>query len=148
MGRLLGRRYSNNAFDFVFLKDSLETKIKNRFKKLQRKRPQGMNTSVEDDKVKGSAGKKKNVDPWAAVPLDELDDDSINDLKARINTEWKKTRKEHAVIQDLMAQTYPSRRAMILEDGARVDAILQEYPPLANMLYVSTFSVTVSIGHY
>jgi len=55
-----------------------------------------------------------------------------------IKKEWKKTRKDHGKIQGLMGKTYVRRRELVLVETLPLGEIIKEFPPLQNMLYVST----------
>ena len=74
---------------------------------------------------------------WAVVPEADLDEEEISKVMTDLKGEWKKTKREHSTIKELMNKSFPRRRQMILQEGPALSLVLQTYPPLSNMLYVS-----------
>lgn len=118
------------------LKGSIETKIYNRFKKLQRKRS-STPVATHEPKNKGKATKTKKVLCWTIVPEPHESKD-LTVWVSKIKKEWQQSRKDHGKIQQLMAACYAERRSLVLEDVKRIAEVVEMFPPLKNLLYVSS----------
>lgn len=99
---------------------------------MQRKR---CSTPVATHAPKGKATKK--VLCWTIVPEPHESED-LTVLVSKIKKEWQRSRKDHGKIQELMAACYAERRSLILEDVKRIVEVVKMFPPLKNLLYVSS----------
>lgn len=93
---------------------SLETKIFNRFKKLQRKKISN-GIIAETIPAKGHSKKAKAL-CWTVVPEQTEAAEVVSTSTAAIEQEWRKAKKNHDKIKDLMNITYAKRRAMVIND--------------------------------
>ena len=114
---------------------SLETKIFNRFKKLQRKNSAGGRRSNPADSTKGSKKQMKDC-CWTMLPEQVETEDVLDLCTARIKKEWKKSKKNHDELKRLMARTYEKRRSMVLKEVQPIVNIISVFPPLQNLLYI------------
>ena len=112
----------------------MEIKILNRFKKLQRKKSTDGVTRVTD---MGGRPKKVKGLCWTLVPEQLESDEVIQTAVASIKQEWKKSKKNHDNIKEHMKTTYSKRRAMVVHDMKPIMEIVEMFPPLQNILYVS-----------
>lgn len=119
------------------LKGSVESKIYNRFKKLQRKRSDTP-VATHAPKPKGKAKKSKKTLCWTTVPESQETEEDLSVAVSNIKKEWQRARKDHSKIQELMAACYPKRRSLIIEDVNRIVDVVDMFPPLTNLLYVSS----------
>jgi thiosulfate reductase cytochrome b subunit len=64
-------------------------------------------------------------------------DEVIQTAVASIKQEWKKSKKNHDNIKEHMKTTYSKRRAMVVHDMKPIMEIVEMFPPLQTILYVS-----------
>jgi hypothetical protein len=102
---------------------------------LQRKRS---STPVATHGPKGKATKTKKTLCWTAVPEPQERAEDLTVLVSKIKKEWQRSRKDHGKIQELMAACYAERRSLVLEDVKRIVEVVEMFPPLKNLLYVSS----------
>ncbi|XP_046852369.1 uncharacterized protein LOC124445661 isoform X4 [Xenia sp. Carnegie-2017] len=107
---------------------SIEMKIYNRFKKLQRKRSNTPVTNVLQ--TKGKTTKKRNSHCWTNVP-EPCESEDLTAVVSKIKKEWQSAKKNHEKIQELMAACYASRRSLVLEEVRRIVEVVEMFPPLA-----------------
>ena len=117
----------------------METKIQNRFKKLQRKKTFNYGDCHVSPSPKDCPKKTKDS-CWTAVPEQPDDDNVVKSSMASIKEELRKGKKNHGKIKELMHKTYQKRWAKILKDLKPITDVLWMFPPLQSLLYVS-------IGH-
>ncbi|KAK3747383.1 hypothetical protein QZH41_002638 [Actinostola sp. cb2023] len=128
------KRSAITAWSKITGMGSLEVKIQNRLKKLQRNKTQ-KDTESEKAKTTGKP-KKQQKKNWMAVPTAEESEEEIANAIQEIKQEWKKTRKEHGKIKELMDKTYAKRRELVLIEVQPLQEVLKMFPPLQNMLYI------------
>ena len=108
-------------------KGSWEIKIQNRLKKLQRKK------SVNDTSNESNLlPKKLNMSCWTVVPTETETEENITALVECM--EGKTTGK----IQEMIRRTYAKRRELTIVHVKSIIEIIAMFPPMQNMLYVST----------
>lgn len=91
----------------------MEKKIQNRFKKLQRNRAvQHVSKDVSRDKGGRPSGKERKC--WELVPEETQSSEEVDDMVKEIKKEWKKSKKDHGRLSELMAKTYARRRELVL----------------------------------
>ena len=71
------------------------------------------------------------------VPEQVETDEVVESCIAQIKKEWKKSKKNHDEIKKLMAKTYEKRRSMVLKEIQPIVNVINIFPPLQNLLYVS-----------
>ena len=88
---------------------TLETKIFNRFKNLQRKNSAGARRSNPADTTKGNTKQMKDC-CRTMLPEQVETDDVLDFCIAQIKKEWKKSKKNHDVLKKLMGRTHQKQR--------------------------------------
>lgn len=103
------------------------------------KRSLSMSNAVNESTPSGSATKKKKNDlPWLDVPaFDQQEEESMQENVGQLRKVCRAARADHALIKDLMKNTYPLRRRMVLAGKETVESILKSFPPLAQPAHVS-----------
>lgn len=108
--------------------------IKDRFGNINKKRNREIKKRLQQEGVsvpKGKPGRKKKAGhPAAVIPgiPEGVTDDTYQQQKQTMVSEWKKARKDQNLIRELMASTFPMRRREILTENIRVWKLLQEFP--------------------
>ena len=75
---------------------------------------------------------------WTVVPEIDQPEEDVAKAITKIKKEWQRTKKDHGKIQELMKKSYGKRRALVLNEVKQIVEILEMFPPLKNLLYVSS----------
>jgi hypothetical protein len=112
----------------------------NRFKKLQRKKST-QDTSEDKVSSKGGRTSKQKKSSWTEVPTANEMESDVGELMKDIKKDWKQPKRNHGKIKEMMERTYAKRREMVLVDVQPLKDIVNSFPPLQNMLYVSILRI-------
>ena len=97
-------------------------KIKDRFENLNKKKNRDTRKLFiqEGQEVpKGKPGRKKAIHPSSVIPAipaipEGVTDDTYNEQRKQIVTEWRKSKKNYSLLKELMSSTFPIRRREVL----------------------------------
>lgn len=83
---------------------------------------------------KGKPGRKKAIHPSSVIPAipERVTDDTYEEHRKQIVTEWRKSKKNYSLIKELMSSTFPIRRREVLTQNVRVWKIMQDFPNFAS----------------
>uniref|UniRef100_A0A6P8HZ71 Uncharacterized protein LOC116296675 n=1 Tax=Actinia tenebrosa TaxID=6105 RepID=A0A6P8HZ71_ACTTE len=70
------------------------------------------------------------------VPTDDQSEEEVKGTILAIKQEWKKTRKDHGNIKEMMNRTYAKRREMVPIEQQPLKEIVNMFPPVQSMLYI------------
>ena len=93
----------------------LGQKIKDRFENLNKKKNRDMRKLFiqEGQEVpKGKPGRKRAIHPSSVIPAipERVTDDTYEEQRKQIVTEWRKSKKNYSLLKELMSSTFPIRR--------------------------------------
>ena len=112
-------------------------KIKDRFENLNKKKNREMRKLFipEGQEVpKGKLGRKKAIHPSSVIPAipEGVTDDTYEEQRKEIVTQWRKSKKNYSLIKELMSSTFPMRRREVLTQNVRVWKIMEDFPNFAS----------------
>ena len=83
---------------------------------------------------KGKPGRKKAIHPSSVIPAipEGVTDDTYEEQRKQIVTEWRKSKKNYSLIKELMSSTFPIRRREVLTQNVRVWKIMEDFPNFAS----------------
>jgi len=83
---------------------------------------------------KGKPGRKKAIHPSSVIPAipEGVTDDTYEEQRRQIVTEWRKSKKNYSLIKELMSSTFPIRRREVLTQNVRVWKIMEDFPNFAS----------------
>ena len=133
----LGAYYNLQSFFTILLQSFWAKKIKDRFENLNKKKNREMRKLFiqEGQEVpKGKPGRKKAIHPSSVIPAipEGVTDDTYEEQRKEIVTEWRKSKKNYSLIKELMASTFPIRRREVLTQNVRVWKIMEDFPNFAS----------------
>ena len=79
---------------------------------------------------KGKLERKKAIHPSSVIPAipEGVTDDTYKEQRKQIVTEWRKSKKNHSLLKELMSSTFPIRRREVLTQNVRVWKIMEDFP--------------------
>ena len=77
--------------------------------------------------TKGKRGRKKATHPSSVIPAipEGVTDDTYEEQRKQIVTEWRKSKKNYSLLKELMSSTFPIRRREVLTQNVRVCTIMK-----------------------
>ena len=114
----------------------LGQKIKDRFENLNKKKNRDMRKLFiqEGQEVpKGKPGRKRAIHPSSVIPAipERVTDDTYEEQRKQIVTEWRKSKKNYSLLKELMSSTFPIRRWEVPTQNVRVWKIMEDFPNFA-----------------
>ena len=81
---------------------------------------------------KGKPGRKKAIHPSSVIPAipEGVTDDTYEEPRKQIVTEWRKSKKNYSLLEELMSSTFPIRRREVLTQNVRVWTIMKIFQTL------------------
>ena len=81
---------------------------------------------------KGKRGRKKATHPSSVIPAipEGVTDDTYEEQRKQIVTEWRKSKKNYSLLKELMSSTFPIRRREVLTQNVRVCTIMKIFQTL------------------